>query len=69
MEYLTTNFTAPSDYQPNVVLDLNNSEENKTDVSKASLEELSTIIVSDMISSVKTDLSSLNIKSKRKKKK
>ncbi len=69
MEYLTTNLDTTSDYQPNVVLDLNTSEENNIDVRKASIQELSSIIVSDMISSVKTDLSALQVKAKSKKSK
>lgn len=65
MEYLTTNLNDTIGYQPNVVLDLSvlreNSKDSKIDFLKASISELSSVIVTDMIESVKTDLSSVKI--------
>jgi len=66
MEYLTSSLNNSADYHPNVVLDLNILSEDpkgsNVDFMKASVSELSSVIVADMIQSVKTDLSSIKIK-------
>jgi hypothetical protein len=56
------------DNQNQIILDLSciessseKSEKKKIDISKASIKELSSIIVSDMISSVRKDLASIRI--------
>ena len=65
MEYLTSDLNNSTEYHPNVVLDLNvlnkGQKGSNIDFMKASVSELSSVIVSDMIESVKTDLSSIKI--------
>lgn len=66
MEFLTTNLNNSAEYQSNIVLDLSVLIEDQNgsniDFMKASVSELSSVIVSDMIDAVKTDLSSIRIK-------
>ena len=64
--------TSLEENQTQIVLDLScieslseKSEKVKIDISKASIEELSSMIVSDMISSVKRDLTSIRISSSK----
>ncbi|MEM9895067.1 MAG: hypothetical protein AAF789_01745 [Bacteroidota bacterium] len=65
MEHLTSALNNSTEYHPNVVLDLNVLNEDQKgsniDFMKASVSELSSVIVSEMIESVKTDLSSIKI--------
>lgn len=60
--------TTLEDNQSQIILDLScieslseKSDRQKIDISKASIEELSSMIVSDMITSVQKDLASVRI--------
>jgi len=72
MAQLFSNYTETNlddNFNP-IILDISNihglsddSNDQKVDISKASIEELSSIVVSDMINSVREDLASIEIAS------
>ena len=74
MEQLFSNYpvtNSDDNFNP-IILDISgiqglsdDSNDQKVDISKASVEELSSIVVSDMISSVREDLASIKITSQK----